>query len=150
MFRSGRQNHTAVWTGTEMIIWGGEILDNGYYYYYNSGGRYSPATNTWRATSTGTNDPDARSYHTAVWTGLEMIVWGGYQAYIGYKDTGGRYNPLSDSWTPTSRIATTPSERVEHSAAWTGGEMIVWGGWPLSSTGGLYCATPGALTTPAP
>src|SRR5437867_7443955 len=32
--------------------------------------------NTWTATST-TNAPAARDSHTAVWTGSEMIVWGG-------------------------------------------------------------------------
>src|SRR5213076_577838 len=32
---------------------------------------------TWTATSTGTNAPAARELHTAVWTGSEMIVWGG-------------------------------------------------------------------------
>src|SRR5207253_1493057 len=31
---------------------------------------------TWTATNT-TNAPTARSEHTAVWTGSEMIVWGG-------------------------------------------------------------------------
>ena len=31
---------------------------------------------TWTATST-TNVPTARNFHTAVWTGSEMIVWGG-------------------------------------------------------------------------
>src|SRR5439155_8720252 len=38
---------------------------------------------TWTATST-TNAPTARSGHTAVWTGSEMIVWGGAT------NTGGR------------------------------------------------------------
>ena len=32
---------------------------------------------TWTATST-TDAPDARYNHTAVWTGSEMIVWGGF------------------------------------------------------------------------
>ena len=32
--------------------------------------------NTWTATSTA-GAPAARAYHTAVWTGSEMIVWGG-------------------------------------------------------------------------
>ena len=35
--------------------------------------------------------------HTAVWTGSEMIVWGGTGA--NYFNTGGRYNPNTDSWT---------------------------------------------------
>ena len=68
-----RQNHTAVWTGTAMIIWGG---DNGGSS-FRTGGKYFPGTNTWVAT-TMTNAPQARSFHTAVWTGHEMIVWGGF------------------------------------------------------------------------
>ena len=43
----------------------------------NTGGRYNPSTDSWTATST-INAPTARDYHTAVWTGTEMIVWGGY------------------------------------------------------------------------
>ena len=42
----------------------------------NTGGRYDPSTDSWTATST-TDAPDARDRHTAVWTGSEMIVWGG-------------------------------------------------------------------------
>jgi hypothetical protein len=47
-----RDNHTAVWTGTEMIIWGGGAFG------MNTGGRYNPSTDTWIATST-TNAPSA-------------------------------------------------------------------------------------------
>ena len=36
----------------------------------------APCTDQWGATST-TNAPSARFSHTAVWTGSEMIVWGG-------------------------------------------------------------------------
>src|SRR5947199_6173741 len=32
---------------------------------------------TWTATST-TNAPSPRAFHSAVWTGTEMIIWGGY------------------------------------------------------------------------
>ena len=41
------------------------------------------------------------SGHTAVWTGSEMIVWGGIEFSL-YLNTGGRYNPATDSWTATS------------------------------------------------
>jgi hypothetical protein len=71
-----RWSHTAIWTGSEMIIWGGSFLENGYHY-FNTGGRYDPATDGWTATST-TSAPAARWHHSAVWTGSEMIVWGGY------------------------------------------------------------------------
>ncbi|PYI95312.1 MAG: galactose oxidase, partial [Verrucomicrobia bacterium] len=57
-----------------MIIWGGGA-DNSTY--LNTGARYNPGTDSWTATST-TNAPKARSSHRAVWTGSEMIVWGGY------------------------------------------------------------------------
>jgi N-acetylneuraminic acid mutarotase len=127
----GRDNHTAIWTGTEMIIWGGGAFG------MNTGGRYNPSTDTWIATST-TNAPSARYSHTAVWTGTEMIVWGG--GYPG-KNTGGRYNPDTDSWTATS-ITNAPTPRTSHSAVWTGTEMIVWGGWDSNNTffdtGGRY------------
>ena len=57
---------------------------------------------TWTATST-TNAPSGRVDHTAVWTGSEMIVWGGDPGspYVMF-NTGGRYNPSTDSWTATS------------------------------------------------
>src|SRR4029077_1154639 len=67
--------HTAVWTGSEMIVWGGSD-DTIFMGDLNTGGRYNPSTDSWVATST-TNAPTARVGHTAVWTGTEMIVWGG-------------------------------------------------------------------------
>jgi hypothetical protein len=73
---AARVSHTAVWTGSEMIVWGG---DDENFFEINTGGRYNPSTDSWTATST-TNAPDARVYHTAVWTGSEMIVWGGLLA----------------------------------------------------------------------
>src|SRR5438067_7410575 len=80
---------------------------------------------TWTPTSL-TNAPAARSAHTAVWTGSEMIVWGGSNGTP--LNTGGRYNPSTDTWTPTSIGVNTPVGRYSHTAVWTGSEMIVWGG----------------------
>ena len=79
----------------------------------------SGCVDNWAATST-INAPTGRYEHTAVWTGSEMIVWG-----AGAGNTGGRYNPSTDSWTATSGLA---SARYLHTAVWTGSEMIVWGG----------------------
>ncbi len=80
---------------------------------------------TWVATSTS-NAPSARFAHTAVWTGSEMIIWGGGDA-TNVRNTGGRYNPSTDSWLPTS-TTNAPARRYGHTAVWTGTEMIVWGG----------------------
>jgi hypothetical protein len=111
----GRWLHTAVWTGTEMIVWGGFTS-------VNTGGRYNPSTDSWIATST-TNAPEGRYNHTAVWTGTEMIIWGG-TLYDEASNTGGRYNPITDTWTATS-AADAPERRTSHTAVWTGSEMIV-------------------------
>ena len=135
---SPRFGHIAVWTGIEMIVWGGSDggLNN-----LNSGGRYNPSTDSW-TTSSISNVPSGRRYPKAVWTGSEMIVWGGY-FYDGanhYLNTGGRYNPNTDSWTATSTNNAATS-RAYHTAVWTGSEMIVWGGYGSSGiviTGGRY------------
>ncbi len=128
----GRFGHTAVWTGAEMIIWGGYADAES-----NTGGRYAPGTDTWTPTNI-TNAPTGRESHTAVWTGTEMIVWGGYDG--GHPNTGGRYNPGTDSWTATS-TNNAPTGRESATAVWTGAEMIIWGGWDgstLVNTGGKY------------
>ena len=63
---------------------------------------------TWTAPSI-TNAPTARSRHTAVWTGSEMIVWGGGDGAT-YFNTGGRYCAQPGSTpTPTPTATSTPT-----------------------------------------
>jgi N-acetylneuraminic acid mutarotase len=135
---SSRSYHTAVWTGSEMIVWGGWYYDGSSTYYYNDGARYNPATNTWTVMTT-TNAPTARRFHTAVWTGSEMIVWGGEDSGYNQSNTGGRYNPTTDTWTDTT-TTNAPTGRSDHTAVWAGSQMIVWGGGAPGSldTGGRY------------
>jgi hypothetical protein len=132
---SERYNHTAVWTGSEMIIWGGGVGTSS----MNTGGRYNPTTDSW-ATTFLTNAPAGRWRHTAVWTGSEMVIWGGYSG-SSYLNSGGKYNPTTDSWSATN-TSNAPANRSGHSVIFTGSEMIVWGGWNGSSsyldTGGRY------------
>jgi hypothetical protein len=73
-----------------MIVWGGNDGSG----LVNTGGVYDPATDTWTATST-VGAPDARSYHTTVWTGSRMIVWGGL-----FLNTGGVYDDPALQLTP--------------------------------------------------
>jgi hypothetical protein len=131
--------NTAVWTGTEMIVWGGCCDANG-----GGGGRYDPSTDRWTPTSVGANAASPRALHTAVWTGSEMIIWGGAtnNPILYPMNSGGRYDPSTDSWTGITIGADTPTPRTDHTAVWTGTEMIVWGGSPITSTGGRYCACP--------
>jgi len=119
---AGRILHSAVWTGSEMLIWGGfGTADLG------DGARYNPVANTWRPIST-TDAPLPRREHSAIWTGTEMIVWGGFSSAADYQQSGGRYDPATDRWQPTATTG-APAGRYEHSVVWTGSEMIVWGGY---------------------
>jgi len=149
---SPRYVSTAVWTGTEMIIWGGRILSS--VTYFNTGARYSPASDTWTATTT-TAAPSGRIHHTAVWTGSEMIIWGGSDSGLGPSNvnSGARYHPTDDTWT-TMSTTDAPLARTNFQAVWTGTEMIIWGGsGELSdflNSGGVYnpiCDTWAAMST---
>lgn len=64
----GREGQTAIWTGTEMIVWGGVITQQTI---SNTGSRYNPSTDSWLPMNI-TNAPVARYFHTAVWSGTEM------------------------------------------------------------------------------
>src|SRR5437762_13641237 len=88
----------------------------------NTGGRYNPGTDSWTATST-TSAPAARDFHTAVWSGSEMIVWGGLGG--GRLNTGGRCNPGTDSWTATRTTSATAAP-LWHTAARPGRATIHW------------------------
>lgn len=130
---SERRDHTAVWTGSEVIVFGGFawVPGMGAFADTNSGGRYHAALDTWGAMST--SGAPVLSEHSAVFTGVEMLVWGGNT------DIGARYDPGTDSWQPMSSTG-APAPRREHAAVWTGTEMIVWGG---ANTGGILLDTGG-------
>jgi len=139
-----RYFYTAVWSGTEMIVWGGCYIQAGSPVLINSGGKYNPGTDSWTDTSS-TDAPSARYIHTAVWSGTEMIVWGGVSVEDPQEtNTGGIYNPGTDTWTATS-LTNAPAGRWRHSAVWGGTTMIVWGGMDvdgnLLNTGGKLNAT---------
>ena len=136
---SARFDHTAIWTGSRMLIWGGG--GPGGSVTNTPGGQYDPASDSWTAVTT-TGAPSARQSHTAVWTGLRMLVWGGLDA--DGLNTGAQYDPAADSWSATTTIG-APSGRFNHTAVWTGSRMLVWGGGSLGALagkgqglGGLY------------
>src|SRR2546421_5458713 len=70
---SSRRSESSVWTGHDMIIWGGIDNTSSPGQLLNSGGKYDAVGDKWTSTST-TNAPAPRLYHTAVWTGSEMII----------------------------------------------------------------------------
>ncbi len=105
---SPRFRHTAVWTDSRMIVWGGV----GSASYLNDGGQYDPVTNTWTPM---TGAPFSSSGNTAVWTGSRMIFWGP-AVDVRYPNVGGLYDPVTDTWTSM----TTSGEPVARHAAYCG------------------------------
>jgi N-acetylneuraminic acid mutarotase len=118
-----RAQHAAIWTGQSMLIWGG-------YPYYQDSARYDPATGLWTP-MTGTGAPSGRTNFAAAWTGALLLVWGGENQQNAF-DTGGRYGPASDSWTPIAHGAPFPAGTT---AVWTGSEVFTWGGFDGAALG---------------
>ena len=131
---TARYQHSTIWTGQELIVWGGNLSAS---IYSASGGRYQPGTDQWTTVSS-IDAPEARSEHTAVWNGQEMIIWGGFGD--GYLDSGGRYEPALQLWHPLATNG-APAARSRHVAVWTGSRMVIWGGQNgsgLLNDGALY------------
>ena len=108
-----------------MIVWGGANgMDE-----VNTGGRYSPSTDRWLSTATS-GAPAPRHGHIGVWSGSEMVVWGGFSATYGHYQEGGRYDPASGTWQATP-VPGMPSARANPAGVWTGTELVAWGGFDL-------------------
>jgi hypothetical protein len=74
--------------------------------------------------------PEVRSGAATAWTGSELLVWGGYE-YVGGNedpDAGGfAFDARTRTW---SELPASPLEgRSDPAFAWTGRELLVWGGW---------------------
>jgi N-acetylneuraminic acid mutarotase len=119
---SPRRYHTAVWTGTEMIVWGGMGAGN---QALSDGARYDPLTDTWWPLPSD-GAPSPRYDHQAIWTGTEMIIWGGVNTPE-LIFPGGAFDPVLGQWRAMS-MEDAPLQPYGFSLVWTGTEMIVWGG----------------------
>ena len=130
-----RHAHSAVWTGNEMLVWGGfsesrtELDAQTNDAYLNTGGRYDPAIDAWKDITTN-GAPSRRSPGAAVWTGREMIIWGG-RNITGCLNDGARYDPATDQWRAIQNKG-APSARNLPLSVWTGSELIVWGGFSIN------------------
>lgn len=138
---SARFGHSAIWDGKRLIIWGGRPVMGSVY--LNTGASYLADTDQWEAVST-IDAPSPRWGHTAVWTGTEMLIWGG-NAATGRQNTGGRFLPDRQLWRPIP-VTDAPSARTDHVAVWTGAQMFIWGGQNTSgllNDGGFYAPETG-------
>jgi hypothetical protein len=87
-----------------------------------------------------------RESPSIAWTGEEMLVWGGVSGHakpILHAD-GAAYDPRSRSWRQLPAAPLTPRQYA--SAAWTGTELVIWGGY--TNTDGSAIANDGAAYNP--
>jgi N-acetylneuraminic acid mutarotase len=122
---AGRMWHSAIWTGDELIVWGGQGTEGP----LGDGAAYDPVKNSWRVLAPA--PLGARVDHGAVWTGKEMIVWGGRSdasASSTYFADGASYDPHTNTW---ERLPGSPlTNRARPAAVWstTTNEVLLWGG----------------------
>jgi N-acetylneuraminic acid mutarotase len=141
----GRDAHVAVWTGREMLVWGGVAFDavpasdaasaDGYSFdpergtitwtrqrYFTDGAAYSPTDNSWRTLAPASA---ARPLvgPRAVWTGEEMLV---FAVSDDGRTVALAYSSAHDAW---RAVAPLPRDlAAPETAVWTGREMLVWSG----------------------
>ena len=108
-------NAQAVWTGKEAIF----LLEDENRL---KGQAFDPAAGSWRAIATPPIEP--RFGAVAVWTGSEVIFWGGGERSDPPVADGAAYDPVGDTW---RRIAEAPIGLNLASGMWTGHEMLVIG-----------------------
>lgn len=142
---AARYNPVAVFANTNMIVWGGYEPGN----YLTSGGVYNPTLDSWTPTAAVPPGFSGRLDCTTIWTGSQMLIWGGhiYSVAEGKNvplPNGSMYNPLLDTWTAMDEsVPPVPVSRTGQSAVWTGNSMIVWGGYD-----GSVCLKSGAVFDP--
>lgn len=137
---AGRSTMAAVWTGQEMLIWGGDSVDG----QFDDGATYDPLTDTWTMLPDSPLKP--RNAPAAVWTGEEVLLWGGSTAPgdqvvdpddlrdapgdpSGAPDNrdGAAYNPTTRTWRSIADAPVATAGRPV--GVWTGSEMIVLAGF---------------------
>jgi N-acetylneuraminic acid mutarotase len=135
-----RSLETAIWTGSEAVIWGG--VNPARLPELNDGAAYNPRTNRWRILAPA---PIAgRSAQRGVWTGHELVIWGG-QSLAATLNDGAAYNPRTNTW---RRLAPSPlSGREPSDMIWTGKQVLVSGGIVRRIVAGS--SAPDSVTTDA-
>ncbi|EYF03023.1 Kelch repeat-containing protein [Chondromyces apiculatus] len=123
--------YSAVWSTTthELLVWGGFAEPpNGFSEpTSNEGAAYDPATGTWRVL--GASPLSGRGYHTAVWDGSRMIVYGGSEGEAAPLADGAAYDPVTDTWITIATPNLVPrADASGFVGGPSGSAAIFWGG----------------------
>jgi hypothetical protein len=114
-----RSGSAHVWTGRELLVWGGAEPDGAF---RANGASYDAGLRRWRpiprAPLAGRDGP------AAVWTGSELLVWGGSAGYRVFAD-GAAFDPASGVWRRLPQAPLKP--QLPAAWVWTGTKFMVWG-----------------------
>ena len=118
-----RDTFSSVWTGEKMLVWGGySRSEDCNPCNHDDGAAYDLSSDTWTLMSPA--PLSGRGAHRAVWTGREMVVWGGFNTTE--QNDGATYNPESDTWAQLPESPLLP--RQGQAMVWTGEQVVIWGG----------------------
>lgn len=139
---ASRSGHVAAWDGQRLVVWGGRSMGR---QLLSDGAVLDVGTRTWTL-MTAVGAPTARYQASGVWTGDELLVFGGQDA--GGASSGGHaWRRSSGSWRalPSSNPAVARSGGL---AAWTGTELLLFGG--QGASGAAPMAQPQRLAAAPP
>ena len=111
---SAHYGSSLVWTGSELIVWGG-VRDDRAVSEAREGAAFDPVTGTWRVIAP---PPPGVAGRLVLWTGEEMQVW----SNGGSGRRSAAYNPATDTW---RTLANPPTHGAE--ILWTGDATIFMG-----------------------
>jgi hypothetical protein len=119
-------NEVLVWTGDELLFWGGEDSSSSGVPAGEPGHSYDLGSNAWRTISAS---PKPATYGaTGVWTGAEAIICCGSGSRV-----TAAYDPAADTW---RSLPDAPIWGEYAEAVWTGNEMLV------AAVGGVAAFSP--------
>ena len=124
-----RDQAAVVWTGRQLLVWGGASVRP--LRVYDDGAAYDPATRAWTPLPRAPESQWLEGNHgLAVWTGREMLVWGGItipdpvgRPNAGWPAQGVAYDPERRAW---RWVAPAPAELKGFHlwSVWTGRELL--------------------------
>jgi hypothetical protein len=130
-----------VWTGHELVIWGGGASDQSSA--FGDGAAFDPEAGTWRTLAAAVGVAP-RFDALPLWTGREMLIIGGSEPQGAVAANDAAYDPSTDRWrilaprpAPIARPGAMGSTAL--SGVWTGTEAIV-----VSSSGATASYDPAA------
>ncbi len=138
-----REFAVQVWTGSELLVWGGDPDGD-------SGAAYDPAADRWRMIAPA--PIPARCHGASAWTGREVLVWGEACRLSPSPSRGqprhhlgaAAYDPAADRWRVLPTGPVTGGQAVL--SVWTGTEWILAD--PVGPAAAFDPATDGWRTLP--